>query len=69
MTTTDQNKSLIRRFCEEIDKGNISILDELVAEDYLDHNPWAEKDILSLLQQRLDLRHSIYSAKMAHLPT
>ena len=39
MTSSDQNKALVRRFYEEIDKGNISILDELVAEDYLDHNP------------------------------
>ena len=39
MTLTDQNKALVRRFYQEIDKGNIAILDELVAEDYLDHNP------------------------------
>ena len=39
MTPTDQNKALVRRFYEEIDKGNLAILDELVAEDYLDHNP------------------------------
>jgi predicted ester cyclase len=39
MTTTERNKALVRRFYAEIDKGNIDILDELVAEDYLDHNP------------------------------
>lgn len=39
MTSTDQNKALVRRFYEEIDRGNLDILDELVAEDYLDHNP------------------------------
>jgi predicted ester cyclase len=39
MTSTDQNKALVRRFYEEIDKGNIGILDELVADDYVDHNP------------------------------
>ena len=33
-----ENKALIRRFYEEIDKGNLAILDELVAEDYVDHN-------------------------------
>jgi predicted ester cyclase len=38
-TTTEHNKALVRRFYAEIDKGNIGILDELVAEDYLDHNP------------------------------
>jgi predicted ester cyclase len=39
MTSTDKNKALVRRFYEEIDKGNIAILDELVADDYVDHNP------------------------------
>ena len=39
MGTPDENKALVRRFYEEIDRGNIGILDELVAEDYLDHNP------------------------------
>src|SRR5205085_857102 len=34
-----ENKALVRRFYEEIDKGNIQVLDELVAEDYVDHNP------------------------------
>src|SRR5690349_13080541 len=33
------NKALVRRFYEEIDKGNIGIVDELVAEDYIDHSP------------------------------
>ena len=36
---TDQNKALVRRFYEEIDKGNLEAMDELVAEDYLDHDP------------------------------
>src|SRR6185295_11432912 len=37
--TTKENKALVRRFYEEIDKGNLEAMDELVAEDYLDHNP------------------------------
>jgi predicted ester cyclase len=37
--SSEANKALIRRYYEEIDKGNIGIIDELVAEDYLDHNP------------------------------
>ncbi|MEU1377471.1 ester cyclase [Streptomyces triculaminicus] len=35
----EENKKLVRRFYEEIDKGNVGALDELVAEDYLDHSP------------------------------
>jgi predicted ester cyclase len=37
--SAESNKALVRRFYEEIDKGNIGVLDEVVAEDYLDHNP------------------------------
>jgi predicted ester cyclase len=37
--TTEENKALIRRFYEEIDKGNLDAMDEFVAEDYRDHNP------------------------------
>lgn len=33
------NKALVRRFYAEIDAGNIDALDELVAENYIDHNP------------------------------
>jgi len=35
----EDNKALVRRFYEEIDKGNIGAMDELVAENYIDHNP------------------------------
>jgi predicted ester cyclase len=37
--TPEENKALVRRFYEEIDKGNIEAMDEFVGEDYLDHNP------------------------------
>jgi ketosteroid isomerase-like protein len=39
MTSADSNKALVRRFYEEIDRGNIDILDALVAEHYVDHDP------------------------------
>jgi len=35
----DENKALVRRFYEEIDKGNLAAMDELVAENYIDHSP------------------------------
>lgn len=37
--SAEDNKRLVCRFYEAIDKGNIEAMDELVAEDYLDHNP------------------------------
>lgn len=39
MSSLEENKGLIRRFYEEIDKGNIDAMDELVAEDYINHDP------------------------------
>lgn len=38
-TSAETNKAIVRRFYEEIDKGNIDAMDELVAEDYIDHSP------------------------------
>jgi len=35
----DENKALIRRFYAEIDAGNVDAMDELVAEDYVNHHP------------------------------
>jgi predicted ester cyclase len=35
----EENKELVRRFYREIDAGNLDVLDELVAEDYIDHSP------------------------------
>ena len=37
--SVEDNKALVRRFYEAIDNGDVDAMDELVAEDYLDHNP------------------------------
>jgi len=37
--SAEANKALVRRFYEEIDKGNLAAMDALVAEDYIDHSP------------------------------
>ncbi len=37
--SAEENKALIRRFIEEVDKGNVEVLDRFVAPDYVDHNP------------------------------
>lgn len=39
MGGTEENKALVRRFYAEIDQGNLAAMDELVAEEYLDHSP------------------------------
>jgi steroid delta-isomerase-like uncharacterized protein len=36
---SEANKALIRRWLAEMDKRNLHIVDELVAVDYIDHNP------------------------------
>lgn len=37
--TPEQNKAIVRRWFEETDKGNAAVVDELCAQNYLDHNP------------------------------
>lgn len=39
MASLEDNKALVRRWFEETDKGNLAIIDELCAPDYLDHAP------------------------------
>jgi steroid delta-isomerase-like uncharacterized protein len=37
--SAEVNKAIVRRWFEEIDKRNFAIIDELIPEDYVDHNP------------------------------
>ena len=37
--SAEENKALVRRWFEELDKRNFAIIDELIPEDYVDHNP------------------------------
>jgi steroid delta-isomerase-like uncharacterized protein len=37
--TAEANKALVRRWFEQTDLGNLDVIDELLPEDYLDHNP------------------------------
>jgi predicted ester cyclase len=39
MDARDDNKALVRRFYAEIDAGNLAAMDELVAPDFVDHDP------------------------------
>jgi len=36
---TEDNKEIVRRFYSEIDAGNLAAMNELVAENYLNHSP------------------------------
>lgn len=40
MSVEQENKALIRRYFEAIDTGKIEVLDEFVATDFLNHNPF-----------------------------
>ena len=37
--STEANKALVRRYFEELDKRNFAVFDEVLADDYVDHNP------------------------------
>ena len=40
MDARDENKALVRKFYAEIDAGNLEAMDELVAPDFVDHDPF-----------------------------
>ena len=37
--STEQNKSMLKRIFSELNKGNINVIDELFAEDFVDRYP------------------------------
>jgi steroid delta-isomerase-like uncharacterized protein len=37
--TAEVNKAIVRRWFEETDRGNLTVVDELLSADYVDHNP------------------------------
>jgi steroid delta-isomerase-like uncharacterized protein len=37
--SAEENKALVRRWFEELDRHNLDIIDELLAADYVDHSP------------------------------
>jgi predicted ester cyclase len=65
---SEANKALVRRFFEEMDKGNLGILDELVSPDYVYHFPGspqpldrpAHKESAGFFYEAFpDLRHAV----------
>lgn len=38
--STEENKALMRRFYGEISKGNLAVVDELIASDVVEHSPF-----------------------------
>ena len=35
----EENKAIVLRWFAELDRGNLDLVDELIADDYVDHNP------------------------------
>ena len=40
--STEQNKALVRRFVEASNQGNLDALDELIADNFVNHSPYAQ---------------------------
>lgn len=43
--TSEQNKAIVRRTLEEPWEGNLDVIDELVASDYVGHDPAAPEPL------------------------
>jgi steroid delta-isomerase-like uncharacterized protein len=59
--STEENKALVRRWFEELDRGHLDIIDELLPVDYLDHNP----PLPGLPSGREGVRQSVLMLKSA----
>ena len=44
MSTEEKNKVIIRRFLEELTKGNLDVIDELLSPDFVDRSLMPEQD-------------------------
>ncbi len=40
--STEENKALVRRFVEASNQGNLDALDELIADTFVEHSPYAQ---------------------------
>ena len=40
---SEENKAVVRRFTEVFETGDLSILDEVLASNFVDHNPFPEQ--------------------------
>ena len=38
MSSAEENKALVRRFLEELDRGNLDVIDELLSPDFVDRS-------------------------------
>lgn len=54
-TTPEENKQIVHRFAEEVvNKSNYDLIDELVAEDLIDHTPFGETRGRDALRETTD---------------
>src|SRR5918995_4587640 len=64
VSSAEQNKAIVRRFLEELDKGNLDVIDELLSPDFVDRSLVAgqgptREDFKRTQQEILDTFHTI----------
>ncbi len=63
MSITDENKAIIRRLVEEVYGGDLDRLNDFIAEDYVDHSRWGDRD--GLRRVLTALRHAYPEVKFS----
>jgi acetyl esterase/lipase len=66
--SSEQNKALVRRFYEEIDKGNLDAMDELVAEVAISGKKLALTAMVATLMLVFGLTVGVSQAQISRLP-
>jgi len=62
LSLVEKNKQLIYRLMEEVDKGNVDVVDEFYAPAYIDHNPSAIREMLPGLEGIKHVFKLLYAA-------
>lgn len=65
MTTTEENKEIVRRYYEEaFEEGQTELLEELVADDVVNHNPLSDETLTTEEAEGFEgFRHHVMAAK------
>lgn len=63
MSNTEENKALIRRLVAEVYGSDLDRLNDLVAENYVDHSRWGDRD--GLRRMLTALRHAYPEIKFS----
>lgn len=60
-TTAEGNKQIVRRLVDDFNKKNLNVIDDVFAEDVIDHTPFGESHGRDAVRELSEYLHSAFS--------